>query len=190
ARRPGEGNPAIGKLYARERVADLEARSTVGEDADREIEALGLRFQISTRLTSWVAIDERRRATGPGRTEDMPQELPYGTTAASFGLRGPMQEEEAELGMNAFAVQSAVMPAPRAFSMEESKPRSEPERIRASTLSKGRAAPPSSIDPFRAQGVMASVAMSPARKRSRLAPFLLLLLLLGGIAALLWWLVR
>jgi Ca-activated chloride channel homolog len=177
ARRPGEGNPAIAKLYARERVADLEARSTIGEDADREIEALGLRFQIATRLTSWVAIDARRRAAGPGRTEDVPQELPYGTAAASFGLRGPMQEE-ADMGMNAFAVRSMVMSASPAFSMEESKPRSAP------------AMRSSSIDPFVEQRVMASVAMSPKRKRSRLAPLLLLLLLLGGIAALLWWLVR
>jgi Ca-activated chloride channel family protein len=183
ARRPGEGNPAIGKLYGRERVADLEARSTVGEGADAEIEALGLRFQIATRLTSWVAIDERRRATGPGRIEDVPQELPHGTAAASFGLRGAeavagfADLEEMKMSVNAFAAQSAVMPASIAFSMEESKRRSAP------------AMRSSSIDPFLERGVMASVAMSTMRKRSRLAPFLLLLLLLGGIAALLWWLV-
>jgi Ca-activated chloride channel family protein len=116
ARRPGEGSGAIAKLFARERVADLEARSAVGEwgsereEIDRQIEELGLAFQISTRLTSWVAIDERRRAeAGPGRTEDMPQELPYGTSAASFGLRGGVEGfGEVEmvsdaLMMNAFA---------------------------------------------------------------------------------------
>jgi Ca-activated chloride channel family protein len=112
ATRSGEGSGAIAKLYARERVADLEARGAVGGhgvyrgragyggwggeggegeggDGEGEIEALGVRFQIATRLTSWVAIDERRRAAGaPDRTEEVPQELPHGTSAASFGLRG------------------------------------------------------------------------------------------------------
>ena len=56
-----------------------------------QIEALGLRFQIATRLTSWVAIDERVSVEpgerGRGRELVVPQELPYGTSAAAFGLR-------------------------------------------------------------------------------------------------------
>jgi hypothetical protein len=88
ARRRGEGNGAFAALYARERVADLEAREVTGETYDREIEAIGLQFQIATRLTSWIAVDEQRKASGPSRTEIVPQELPYGTSAASFGLRG------------------------------------------------------------------------------------------------------
>ncbi len=84
----GEGNPAIAALFGRERVADLEARSTLAE-VNGEIEAIGLKFQIATRLTSWIAVDERVRvAPGPSRTEVVPQEVPYGTSAAAFGLRG------------------------------------------------------------------------------------------------------
>lgn len=84
----GEGNPAIAALFGRERVADLEARGTLA-DVNGEIEAIGLKFQIATRLTSWVAVDERVRvAPGPSRTEVVPQEVPYGTSAAAFGLRG------------------------------------------------------------------------------------------------------
>ncbi|MEO7735494.1 MAG: VIT domain-containing protein [Kofleriaceae bacterium] len=86
--RPGAaGNQAIVALFGRERVADLEARGASGEAQDREIEQVGLAFQIATRLTSWIAIDEARTVTGPSRHEDMPQALPYGTTAAAFGLR-------------------------------------------------------------------------------------------------------
>jgi hypothetical protein len=56
---------------------------------DGEIEDLGLTFQIATRMTSWVAIDEVRRELGntPSHEQVIPQELPYGTTASAFGLR-------------------------------------------------------------------------------------------------------
>src|SRR5213075_3002993 len=46
-------------------------------------------FQIATRMTSWIAIDEVRRVTGPTRDQLIPQELPYGTSASAFGLRTP-----------------------------------------------------------------------------------------------------
>src|SRR6185369_10542169 len=54
---------------------------------DGEIEDLGLTFQIATRMTSWVAIDESRLVRGSVREQLIPQELPYGTKASSFGLR-------------------------------------------------------------------------------------------------------
>jgi len=85
--RSGDGNQGIVALYGRERVADLEAR-TMLDPADGQIEEVGLRFQIATRLTSWIAVDETRVVTGTERTQNVPQELPYGTKAQSFGLRG------------------------------------------------------------------------------------------------------
>jgi Ca-activated chloride channel family protein len=89
----GAGNQAIVGLFGREHVADLEARGFAGASTDADIERTGLRFQIATRLTSWIAIDEARTVTGPARHESVPQALPYGTTAAAFGLRAqaPMQ---------------------------------------------------------------------------------------------------
>ncbi|HEY0988778.1 MAG TPA: VIT domain-containing protein [Kofleriaceae bacterium] len=91
--RPGGGNQAIVSLFGRERVADLEARAIAGEPTDGVIEQTGLDFQIATRFTSWVAIDEARTVTGPSRHEVMPQALPYGTTAAAFGLREGLDTE-------------------------------------------------------------------------------------------------
>jgi|GEM_PF-1191648 len=86
--RPGAaGNQAIVALFGRERVADLEARGATGGSYDGAIEEVGLAFQIATRLTSWIAVDEARTVSGPARHETMPQALPYGTTAAAFGLR-------------------------------------------------------------------------------------------------------
>jgi hypothetical protein len=43
-------------------------------------------------MTSWVAIDETRKVTGPTRDQVVPQELPYGTSATAFGLRGPARQ--------------------------------------------------------------------------------------------------
>jgi len=87
AQKPGDGNQAIVALYGRERVADVEANS-IFSSVDGEVEELGVTFQIATRMTSWVAIDEASKVTGPSRDQLIPQELPYGTTAAAFGLRG------------------------------------------------------------------------------------------------------
>jgi Ca-activated chloride channel homolog len=209
ALRAGEGSGAIAKLFARERVADLEARATVGElsgGVDEQIEALGLRFQIATRLTSWVAIDELRRAEGrPGRTEDVPQELPYGTSAASFGLRGG----EAVAVFGGMDAMAAVVVPSASYGMDKARPRRSASELKQRLgLKKGSSAPnpsagyppaagpaqpsqPSSnVDPSMLRLSMERA--STHRTRSPLQRLLVLffyLLLLGGIAALLWWLV-
>jgi serine/threonine protein kinase len=87
--RRGDGNAGILALFGRERVADLEARCFAGERHDAEIERLGIVFQIATRLTAFVAIDEALTTRLGARVEVMPQELPYGTSAAAFSLRSP-----------------------------------------------------------------------------------------------------
>ena len=77
-------------LYGREAVEDLEVRAACGETAvDREIERLGLAFQIATRLTSWVAVSEVPAVdpTQPSRRERMPHALPVGLSAEGLGLR-------------------------------------------------------------------------------------------------------
>jgi Ca-activated chloride channel family protein len=91
----GAGNPAIATLFGRERVEDLEMFRTCASDSarrgelDGEVEELGLRYQIATRLTSWVAIDEEAHVAAgtPQRREEMPHQLPYGTSVGGLGLR-------------------------------------------------------------------------------------------------------
>lgn len=91
----GEGDASIVALYGREHVEDLETRWTIGRDQariDHEIERTGIVFQISTRLTSWVAVDHVRSIDpdAGSREETLAHELPLGTLAESFGLRsGP-----------------------------------------------------------------------------------------------------
>ncbi len=89
---PAEGHAAIPALFAREAVEDLEllvATSPRSRRLDQAIEELGLAFQISTRLTSWVAVSEEATVDPrrPTRRERMPQQLPYGTSVAGLGLR-------------------------------------------------------------------------------------------------------
>lgn len=92
ARAPGEGHAGVIARFGREKVEDLELRATVGGDGraiDRELEALGVRFQIATRLTSWIAVSKEATVDpgAPTRHEDVPQELPYGMSVEGLGLR-------------------------------------------------------------------------------------------------------
>ena len=86
----GKGGAAVVTLYGREAVEDLELRAACGErSVDGEIERLGLRFQIATRRTSWVAVSEEPAVdpTQPTRRERMPHELPAGMSVEGLGLR-------------------------------------------------------------------------------------------------------
>ena len=132
---PGRGNQAIVALYGRERVADVEARALFGT-VDGEIEDLGLRFQIATHRTSWVAVDETRRVTGPKRTQVVPQELPYGTSANAFGLRAPrasamvLGEAAYDVGESSFDLDEEAPAAPASAQLEVPMP----QRARQDTL--------------------------------------------------------
>src|SRR6185369_282539 len=58
---PGSGSAALASLFGREAVEDLELRLAAGEARaaiDPAIERLGIAFQLSTRLTSWIAVSE------------------------------------------------------------------------------------------------------------------------------------
>jgi Ca-activated chloride channel family protein len=88
----GEGSAAIAKLFARECVEDLETKASIGENRaqlDRQVEQLGLAFQISTRLTSWVAVSQHQTVdpTAARKHVKVPQNLPHGMSAEGLGLR-------------------------------------------------------------------------------------------------------
>lgn len=80
---------AFEKLFARDRAADLEMFAAGGENVDAALEALGLTHGIATRMTSWIAVTETKTVdeTAPYRSERMPHELPYGSSADGFALR-------------------------------------------------------------------------------------------------------
>jgi Ca-activated chloride channel family protein len=148
---PGEGNPAVVKLYGRERVADLEMRWTIGkavQEIDREIESIGLVFQIATRKTSWIAIDDDR-SVDPRlgtRHEEVPQELPYGTSMASFGAPMPAP---AQLMGSTLAGSISSLAAPRmmaAMAPPGAMPAPRPAAGQPMPMSPRRASRPSDDD--------------------------------------------
>ncbi|MEL6184308.1 MAG: VWA domain-containing protein, partial [Myxococcota bacterium] len=91
----GEGQAFARTLFARERVLDLEAEKAQPQAQraalDERIEQLGLRFQIATSRTSWVAVSEGATVDSgaPTRSETMPHLLPHEVSAEGFGLSFP-----------------------------------------------------------------------------------------------------
>jgi Ca-activated chloride channel family protein len=157
------GKGAIAALYAREAVEELELLTAASEGEaglDPGIERFGLEFQISTRLTSWVAIsaeatvDPRR----PTRREVMPQQLPYGVSVEGLGLRrsvpnmvfagaGLAQYRMADAAMSdEFSVPAAKLRAPSPASSPPQKASSMDRRlVRELSSSKGQSGPPRSL---------------------------------------------
>ncbi|MCA8925685.1 MAG: VWA domain-containing protein [Planctomycetes bacterium] len=96
----GQGPDGVVALYARETVEDLETSLTAGGDkreVDAAIEAIGVGFQIASRVTSWIAVSERVTVDPGtrGRSVEQPHALPYGTSAEGLGLRQTSKRPEA-----------------------------------------------------------------------------------------------
>lgn len=106
----GEGLAAVSKLFGREWVRDLEMRTAAGDAGkwDEQIEACGLAFQVATRLTSWVAVDERVSVDpeAPVKRTRVPQQLAHGMSAEGVGLRSAYAVPQ-----GGFGVAMACMPA-------------------------------------------------------------------------------
>lgn len=112
----GEGSQAIAALFARELVEDFElALGTGGRkgEIDPQIERVGLDFQISTRLTSWIAVSDKATVDprAPKRDEVMPQMLPYGMSAEGVGLRSGAMAAGGAPMMARARLSVAAMPA-------------------------------------------------------------------------------
>ena len=89
---PGDGSQAIVALFGREAVEDLDAELAARADpglVDPKVEAIGLRYQITTRLTSWVAIAEEPSVDPrePMKRVRIPHQLPHGLSVEGLGLR-------------------------------------------------------------------------------------------------------
>jgi Ca-activated chloride channel family protein len=91
----GVGDPALVRHFAREQVEDIETLIAAGlaREGDARTEALGLRYGIATRMTSWIAVSTQVTVdpTAPTRTIEQPHELPAGMSAEGLGLRPAQQ---------------------------------------------------------------------------------------------------
>lgn len=133
----GTGSRSVATLFARELVEDLETQRFVepGHSVEAAVTELGLSFQISTRLTSWVAISEQLTVDPrlPRRNVTQPQELAYGLSAEGVGLRpasGPTVSRSAAGGMANLSMR-APAPARTRGEAEESKRKEESPMDRA-----------------------------------------------------------
>ncbi|MFT3709612.1 MAG: VIT domain-containing protein [Archangium sp.] len=112
----GEGSAAVPTLFGREMVEDFELSIATGgqkAELDPQIERTGIDFQISTRLTSWVAVSAKATVDprAPRRHETQPQQLAYGLSAEGVGLR-PSTVSIAQAGPMGGAVKGMAQSAP------------------------------------------------------------------------------
>ncbi|MFO0618128.1 MAG: VIT domain-containing protein [Polyangiaceae bacterium] len=111
------GSDALARLYARERVEDLELDLAIGKAKpaiDAEIERLGLAHQIATRLTSFVAVSDEVTVapTSATRRETQPHVLPQGMSAEGVGLSAPLPAIAARPMAASMAMPKVPAPAP------------------------------------------------------------------------------
>ncbi|MBO0722683.1 MAG: VWA domain-containing protein [Blastocatellia bacterium] len=85
---PDEANRALRYLWARSRIAELSdyGSSYVDDDRIKEITSLGLKYNLLTRYTSFIAVrEEVGNNQGPAQDVDQPLPLPVGVSDLAVG---------------------------------------------------------------------------------------------------------
>jgi Ca-activated chloride channel family protein len=96
---PDEANRALRYLWARSRIAELSdyGSSHLDDDRIKEITSLGLKYNLLTRYTSFIAVREVVRNTqGPAQDVNQPLPLPLGVSDLAVG-DGTMEGSEPKL---------------------------------------------------------------------------------------------
>ncbi|HEX6716002.1 MAG TPA: VIT and VWA domain-containing protein [Pyrinomonadaceae bacterium] len=91
---PDEGNSALRYLWARSRIAELSdyGSSDITDEAVKEVTALGLKYNLLTHYTSFIAV--REVVTNPtGSAQDVKQPLPLPMRVSDMAVGG-----DAEVG--------------------------------------------------------------------------------------------
>jgi Ca-activated chloride channel homolog len=96
------GNGALAHLWARERIARL---ADFGGDTNRAaVVELGLRYNLLTPFTSFIAVHQVARASGPSLDVDQPLAMPMGVSDEAIGMEsGPEPSLPILLGFVALA---------------------------------------------------------------------------------------
>jgi len=85
---PDEGNRALRYLWARSRIAELSdyGFGTPSEDRIKEVTSLGLKYNLLTQYTSFIAVREKVTNTGePTQDVQQPLPLPVGVSDLAVG---------------------------------------------------------------------------------------------------------
>lgn len=104
---PDEANRALRYLWARSRIAELSdyGFGVMDEDGIKDITSLGLKYNLLTQYTSFIAVREVVRNTqGPAQDVDQPLPLPVGVSDLAVG-----SEPELLWLMAASAVAALIM---------------------------------------------------------------------------------
>ncbi|HEU0173894.1 MAG TPA: VIT and VWA domain-containing protein [Blastocatellia bacterium] len=86
--RPDEANRALRYLWARSRIAELSdyGFGDMDEDRIKSVTSLGLKYNLLTQYTSFIAVRETVRNTqGPAQDVDQPLPLPVGVSDLAVG---------------------------------------------------------------------------------------------------------
>jgi len=85
--KPDDGNSALRYLWARSRIADLSdyGAAEISDDRVKEITSLGLKYNLLTRYTSFIAV--REKIVNPnGNADDVNQVLPLPVGVSDFAI--------------------------------------------------------------------------------------------------------
>jgi Ca-activated chloride channel family protein len=85
---PDEGNRALRYLWARSRIAELSdyGSSYISDDQIKEITSLGLKYNLLTQYTSFIAVREKVTNTQGSATDvNQPLPLPVGVSDLAVG---------------------------------------------------------------------------------------------------------
>ncbi len=107
--KPLETNGALRYLWARHRIANLSDYNQLSPDDKRigEVTDLGLKYNLLTEYTSFVAVDsEVRLKNGQATTVTQPLPLPQGVSDLAVGGKGMMQSGKQQMRMNLPALSS------------------------------------------------------------------------------------
>ena len=163
----GVARPHVRALYGREAVLDVDLRLAAGayasaREADAEVERLGLAYGISTRKTSFVAVDTTRAVdpTAPTRRETIAQALPFGMTTEAVGAA--LRPASATMPA-AQARRESFTTSTRAGRMPARSEGAAPPRVHASTGYPPPPAAPPAPSPKRAAPPAAAAPMGPPK---------------------------
>ena len=93
---PDDSNRALRYLWARSRIAELSEYGAGHLDSDKigNITSLGLKYNLLTQYTSFIAVREVVSNTkGPGQNVDQPLALPLGVSSLAVGMQTGSEPE-------------------------------------------------------------------------------------------------
>ena len=109
--KPDSKNAALRYLWARKRIQSLDDYNFLRQDDERimEVTNLGLKYNLLTNYTSFIAIEEKVVNNGDLTTVDQPLPLPEGVENSAVGFELGVESEESSFEIyKEVAVKAAV----------------------------------------------------------------------------------